>query len=237
MRVLAVIPARGGSKGVPKKNIRPLAGKPLICHTVDVARQVTLIDRIVVSTDSEEIAAAVGDPSLVPFMRPAELAQDDTPDLPVFRHVLDWLRDAEGAEPAIVVHLRPTSPLRTAASVRKGIELLLGNPEADSVRGVCVPTQNPFKMWRIEDGFLRPLIDFAGPEAYNMPRQSLPEVWWQNAAVDVVRRRVIMAGSMTGEHIVPLVMVEMESVDIDSAVDFQLAELLLGSRQLPAGVG
>lgn len=231
MRVVAVVPARGGSKGVPKKNIRLLAGKPLICHTIDVARQVAQIDRIIVSTDSEEIAAAVGAPSLVPFIRPVALAQDDTPDLPVFRHVLEWLRDTEGVEPEVVVHLRPTSPLRSPESVRKGIELLLEHPEADSVRGVCVPTQNPFKMWRIENGWLRPLIETAGPEAYNMPRQSLPAVWWQNAAVDVVRSRTILAGSMTGSRILPLVMDDLESVDIDSPVDFQIAELLLTARQ------
>jgi CMP-N,N'-diacetyllegionaminic acid synthase len=230
MRVVAVIPARGGSKGVPRKNIRLLGGKPLIHYSIETAKQIELIDRIVVSTDSPEIADVVGDPALVPFLRPASLALDDTPDLPVFQHVLDWLRRTENCEPEILVHLRPTSPLRRADSVRDGIRLLLDNPDAESVRGVCLPSQNPFKMWRIEGGFLQPLIQTGLPEAFNMPRQSLPEVWWQSAAVDVVRARVVRSGSMTGSRILPLKMSEVDSVDIDSPLDFTFAEMLLGQR-------
>lgn len=230
MGIVAIIPARSGSKGVPKKNIHPLAGKPLIRYTVDEARKVSLIDRIIVSTDSEEIAEAVGDPMLVPFLRPAALAADDTPDLPVFVHALDWLRAHEGFDPTIVVHLRPTSPLRTATSIARGVQTMLDHPEADAVRGVCPPTQNPFKMWRIEEGKLLPLLVCNLPEAYNQPRQKLPQVWWQNAAVDVVQCRVIRNGSMTGRVILPLIMDEIESIDIDTPLDFLVAEAILRER-------
>jgi N-acylneuraminate cytidylyltransferase len=231
MKVLAIIPARGGSKGVPGKNIRPLAGKPLIRHTVDEAKKVSLIDRIVVTTDSHEIADAVGEPSLVPFMRPTELAGDATPDLPVFQHALNWLAENEGYVADIVVHLRPTSPLRKAASIERGIQALIDDPAADAVRGVVEPNQNPYKMWRIgDDGALTPLLDAGIPEAYNQPRQSLPKVYWQNAAVDVVRATTILAGSMTGRRILPLVMDEIESVDIDTYHDFMVAEALLAER-------
>lgn len=231
MKIVGIIPARGGSKGVPGKNIRPLAGRPLILHSVDEARKVSLIDRLLVTTDSREIAEVVGDPALTPFMRPKELAEDDTPDLPVFQHALSWLEANEGYRADIVVHLRPTSPLRTAASIERGVRALLDDEKADAVRGVVEPNQNPYKMWRIgDDGAMTPLLDTDIDEPYNQPRQSLPTVWWQNAAVDVVRADTIREGSMTGRRILPLVMDEIESVDIDTLHDFMVAEAILAER-------
>ncbi len=231
MKILGIIPARGGSKGVPGKNIRPLAGKPLIRHTIDEARKVTLIDRLIVTTDSQEIADAVGDPTLIPFTRPAELARDQTPDLPVFVHALRWLTENEGYTPDLVVHLRPTSPLRKAASIERGIRALIDDDEADAVRGVVEPNQNPYKMWRLaDDGAMKPLLDADIAEPYNQPRQSLPKVYWQNAAVDVVRASVILGGSMSGKRILPLIMNEIESIDIDTLHDFMVAEAILKDR-------
>jgi len=134
--ILALIPARGGSKGVPRKNIKPFCGKPLIAWTIEEAKKSAHITRIVVSTDDEEIAQVAKEYGAdVPFMRPREIARDDTPDLPVFMHALRTLAQ-ERYEPRLVVHLRATGPLRVASDIDRGIALMLAHPEADSVRAV-----------------------------------------------------------------------------------------------------
>ena len=230
--VLGVIPARGGSKGIPRKNLRLLAGQPLIAHTIQTARQAGSLDRLIVTTDDEEIrqvAQRVG--AEAPFLRPAELGRDDVPDLPVFRHLLAWLEEHERYAPDLLVHLRPTSPLRRPEDIDEGVRLLLAHPEADSVRSVCMPSQNPFKMWRIVGGYLQPLVPGPGPEPYNTPRQELPEVWWQTGEVDVTRRETILAKhSMTGERILPLVTAARRPLDLDSAADLEFAELVLAKQ-------
>ncbi|MHB1385272.1 MAG: acylneuraminate cytidylyltransferase family protein, partial [Bellilinea sp.] len=128
--VLAVIPARGGSKGIPHKNIRPFAGHPLIAYSIMAARQAETVTRVIVSTDDPQIAAAAREYGAeVPFMRPDELAQDHTLDLPVFQHALAWLIANEAYSPDVVVHLRPTSPVRPIGLVDEAVRLLLDNPE------------------------------------------------------------------------------------------------------------
>jgi len=224
--VLALIPARGGSKGLPRKNVLPLAGKPLIVYSIETAQAADLVTRTIVSTDDEEIAAAAREAGAeVPFLRPAELAQDDSTDLEVFRHALEAL---EGYEPELVVHLRPTNPLRRPERVDEAIRALLDDPEADSLRSVSWPKQTPYKMWRVEGRYLAPLVEVAGvPDAHSRPRQSLPEVWWQNGYVDVVRPRTVLElGSMTGERVLPFV-VQDPFVEIDYADAFAAAEELL----------
>ena len=138
MRVLAIIPARGGSKSIPKKNIKPFCGKPLLAHSIETAIKCPSIDRVVVSSDNNEIIdVAIEFGAEAPFIRPKDLAKDDTPDLPVFLHCLDYFKKKESYEVDIIVHLRPTSPLRTLEMVEDGIQLLKDNLEADSVRAVC----------------------------------------------------------------------------------------------------
>jgi CMP-N,N'-diacetyllegionaminic acid synthase len=225
--VLALIPARGGSKGLPRKNVLPLAGKPLIVYSIETALAATLVTRTIVSTDDEEIAAIARSAGAeVPFLRPAELAQDDSTDLEVFRHALESL---EGYEPELVVHLRPTNPLRRPERVDEAIRAMLDDPEADSLRSVSWPKQTPYKMWRIEGGYLAPLVEVPGlPDAHSRPRQGLPEVWWQNGYVDIVRPRTVLElGSMTGERVLPFV-VQDPFVEIDYADAFAAAEELLG---------
>jgi len=221
---LAIIPARGGSKSIPMKNITCLAGTPLIAFTIEVARKSRLVSRVLVSTDSEKIrdvSLSLG--AEAPFLRPAELAQDDTPDLPVFLHALEWLSKNEDYHPEIVVHLRPTTPLRRVERVDEAIDLLVGNPEADSVRAVSPPLQNPFKMWTLGDPWLRPLVDVGVREPYNQPRQSLPTVYWQTGYVDVIRTSTLISkNSMTGDLILPYIV-----VDIDQPFSLKLAELFL----------
>jgi len=135
--ILTIIPARGGSKGIPRKNIRNFAGSPLIAWSIAAARQSEFVTRIVVSTDDEEIAAVARSfGAETPFLRPAEFAQDQTTDLPVFEHALQWLAEHENYHPEVVVQLRPTSPIRPRDCVDGAIKILLAHPDADCVRGV-----------------------------------------------------------------------------------------------------
>jgi CMP-N,N'-diacetyllegionaminic acid synthase len=236
VNILGVVPARGGSKSVPRKNIRPIAGKPLIAYTVLAGTASRHINRVVVSTDDEEIADVARQfGAEVPFLRPAHLAEDDVTDLPVFAHCLNWLEEHEGYRPNIVVHLRPTAPLRTAAHIDGAIDVLLESPEADSVRSVCPAPQHPLKIWRVEDGWLAPFVPevISGiAEAFNQPRQQLPQSFVQNGAVDVIRAPVIGdLRSMTGRRIKPFFMDEAVSVNIDSLLDWQFAEWLLERRR------
>ena len=158
-KVLALVPARGGSKSIPRKNIQVLGGHPLVAYSIAAGLQAETVERVIVSTEDEEItrvSQAYG--AELPFRRPAQLARDDTADLPVFQHALEWLAREESYEPEVVVQLRPTSPLRPRDCVDGAVRLLLENPEADCVRGVVPSGQNPFKMWRIQGGRLLPLM-------------------------------------------------------------------------------
>lgn len=216
MSVLAVVPARCGSKSVPDKNVASFRGRPLLAHSVEHGLRARNVDRVLVSTDSpryRELALAAG--AEVPFLRPAEIAQDLSTDLEVFTHALDWLDAHEGYRPELVVHLRPTAPTRRVADVEEAVALLRAHPEADSVRSVVAAPHTPYKMWRTgPDGALLPLIDGPLPESYNLPRQLLPSVYLQNASVDVVRASVVRERrSMSGTRVLPYVMPHLEDVD------------------------
>ncbi|MDH5605484.1 MAG: acylneuraminate cytidylyltransferase family protein, partial [Anaerolineae bacterium] len=186
--VLAIIPARGGSKSIPRKNVIDFAGYPLISYSIAAGLAAELVTRVIVSTDDDEIAGISRRYGAeVPFIRPAEHAQDATPDLPVFQHALEWLAENEDYRPDIIVQLRPTSPFRRVWQIDRAVAQLIERPDADAVRTVIVPFQNPFKMWTIgADGLMKPLVDTRFKEAYNMPRQALPDVYWQTGYVDAV---------------------------------------------------
>ena len=233
--VLALIPARGGSKSIPRKNIRPLAGFPLIAYSIRVGLAAETVGRVIVSTDDEQIATLARQLGAeAPFLRPPQLAQDHTTDLPVFQHALRWLEKNQGYRPGIVVQLRPTSPFRRVAHIDRAVRCLQERPQADSVRTVCVPFQNPFKMWRLAvDGFMQPLLQTGDPEPYNLPRQALPEVYWQTGYVDAAWTETILGRhSMTGAHILPLIIDPSEWVDIDSPDDWRRAERLLQEGEI-----
>jgi CMP-N,N'-diacetyllegionaminic acid synthase len=235
--VLGLVLARGGSKSVPRKNIYPVLGKPLIAYTIEPALAARSITRLVVTTNDPEIADVAGRLGAeVPFLRPPELAQDETPDYPVVRHALEWLEAKDGYRPDLIVQLRPTSPLRTSRQLDEAIALLRAHPGADSVRGVCRPQQNPHKMWRMtSDGLLSPLLAVPGvPEPFNSPRQTLPVVWWQNGYIDAFwRRTVFEQQSLTGAKVLGYVIDEPEHVDIDSLHDIRVLELILRNRLAP----
>ncbi len=229
--VLAIIPARGGSKGIPRKNIRPFAGHPLIAYSIAAARQANTVTRVILTTDDEEIAA-VGRQygAETPFLRPAELAEDTTLDLPVFQHALTWLAENENYRPELVIQLRPTSPVRPVGLVDEAVRLLQAHPEADSVRGVVPAGQNPHKMWKIDSqsGQMHNLLDVPGiEEPYNAPRQALPPVFWQTGHIDVIRPQVILGGLMSGRVILPVQIEPRYTVDIDGPFDWLRAEWLV----------
>jgi CMP-N-acetylneuraminic acid synthetase len=226
VNVLGVVPARGGSKGIPNKNLAMLAGRPLLAYTADAVQQSRRLTRCIVSTDDEGIAEAAKALGLeVPFLRPSELACDDTPMLPVLQQAVREVARKGSAVDAVVL-LQPTSPLRRAMHIDAAIELL-ESTGADSVVSVVeVPHQfSPVSVMRVEDGRLRPFVD--GPVITR--RQDKPKVFARNGpAVLAVRARVLEAGSLYGDDCRPLVMSASESIDIDGPDDLALAELMLG---------
>lgn len=236
VEVLAVVPARGGSKGIPRKNIRNFAGHPLIAYSIEAGLQAETVTRTIVTTDDEEIAETARRYGAdAPFLRPDEFAQDETLDLPVFQHALAWLAEHENYCPDIVVQLRPTSPVRPPSLVDESVRLLIANPEADSVRGVVPAGQNPHKMWRIDpqNGRMKPLLTVEGiDEPYNAPRQALPPVYWQTGHIDAIRPRVFAQGSMSGKVILPVLVDPRYTVDIDSPKDWARSEWLVWHSDL-----
>jgi N-acylneuraminate cytidylyltransferase len=206
--VLVLIPARGGSKSVPRKNLLKVADKPLIAYSIGHALACPSVTRTVVSTDDMEIAdVAQKYGAEVPFLRPSEYATDFATDLDVFRHAIEWLAEDEGYVPELVVHLRPTGPVRDIRLIERAISLMLKHPEADALRSIGLAEQTPYKMWRIENSYLRPLLELADhPEAHSMPRQKLPAAYWQNGYVDIVRPRTELEhDSMVGKVVLPIV--------------------------------
>ncbi len=233
--ILALIPARGGSKGLPGKNILPLAGHPLIAYSIEAALATPGITRVIVSTDSEEIAdIALRYGAEVPFLRPAAYATDDSLDLDVFIHALTWLKENENYAPDLVVHLRPTSPIRYVADIEKCIERLTEHPGVDSLRIVTQAFHTPYKMWQMDETgqAMTPLLTLPGtPEPYNKPRQSLPTVFWQIGTLDVIRPQVILQQkSMSGRVILPYVVAQERAIDIDDIYSFQRAEAYILSH-------
>ncbi len=228
--VIALIPARGGSKGVPRKNVRPLLGKPLIAWTIDAALAAKSVRRVIVSTDDHEIAVlarACG--AEVPFMRPAEFAQDDTTDMPVLKHALEFLTVKESYDCEMIAWLRPTAPLRTADDIDTAVTILASS-DADSVRSVSASKAHPYWMKTISDGVLHPFI--AGEDEHKYPRrQTLPPAYGLNGAVDVTRTKTLQGWStLWGERIAGYIMPPERSIDIDMESDFVIAEALLKAR-------
>lgn len=222
MNILAIIPARSGSKSIPDKNIISINGKPLIAYTIEQALNSKLITRTIVSTDSDyyaQLANSFG--AEIPFMRPAEISGDFSTDLEVFDHALRFLKSTEDYEADVVVHLRPTTPIRNVEDIDAMIQLLINNKNWDSIRSVAPAPETPFKMWFEENGVLIPVVtDQYIDEAYNQPRQKLPKVYLQNASIDVTRSTTILdKKSMTGDLIGAYIM--KENYDIDHYSDLE----------------
>jgi CMP-N,N'-diacetyllegionaminic acid synthase len=232
MKIYAIIPARGGSKGVIGKNVKLLAGKPLIAWTIEEALKVKDISKVIVNTDDEAIAAASRKAGAEVFMRPSELAEDLTLDLPVFEQHLEELKK-KGDLPDMIVDLRATAPLRRANRIKEGIDMLIkaGKEGADSVRAVSKAAKHPYKMWKIEGEYIHPFLDeqFTGmKEPYNAARQMLPKVYQNNGSMNAFwTETVLEKHSMTGEKILGYAMEDWESVNIDTEIDFLVSEELM----------
>jgi len=235
--VLALIPARGGSKSVPHKNIQPFRGKPLIVHAIEQSLASETVSRVIVSTDDPKIAEVSRQAGAdVPFLRPAEISGDYATDFEAFEHALGWLDENEGYRPDLIVQVRCTCPLRPPGLIDVGVRRLLAEPEADSLRVVIPAPHPPYKMWLLDGKFLQPLLALPGvPEPYNQPRQKLPAAYWQNGYLDVMRWSTVMEKhSITGDRILGLIMDPEHDVDIDGQRDIELAAAKAKAREADA---
>lgn len=227
MEIAAIIPARGGSKGLPRKNLLPLCGHPLIAYSILAAQNSRTVQRIIVNTDDPEIAQiALRYGAEVPFIRPATLASDNSTDLEVFQHALEWHKQQENYRPDLIVHLRPTSPLRRSTWIDEAVQSM-HILHADALRAVTPSPYTPYKMWKIQEdqGSLVPLLTLPEiEEPYNAPRQSLPQTYWQTGTLDIIKPAVIENGSMSGNKIIPFIIDQKYIADIDAQQDLESAE-------------
>jgi CMP-N,N'-diacetyllegionaminic acid synthase len=222
----AIIPARGGSKGIPGKNLRPAGGKPLIAWTVESALAATLLDRVIVSTESPEIAeVARRCGAEAPFLRPADLAQDDTPGVAPVLHAMRWLADNEEYRPEMIMLLQPTSPLRIAEDIDRAIDLAV-EKIADAVVGVTRVEEHPYWMKRMDpDGRL---ADFIETDQTIDRRQDLPELFILNGAIYLARYELLLEQeTFYTKNTFALVMPVERSLDVDAPWDLHLADLIL----------
>lgn len=230
--IIAIIPARGGSKGIKRKNLVELNGKPLVAYSIEHALDAKLINRVVVSTEDEEIAEvskAYG--AEIPILRPQELAEDHVLDLPVYEHMLKYLEENEGYKADIVVHLRPTTPYRKPSWIDEAVQLLIDNGEADSVRSVSEPSQHPYRVFEIADGLLTPIMKERHPTPYLLRRQDLPPMYFYNCVIDITKPETIFGKqSMTGDKMLPYIMDPNEVIDIDTKMDLEFARFFMENK-------
>lgn len=232
--VLCVIPARIGSKGVPRKNLRDLNGKPLVYYAINAAKNCPLIDHVVVSTESEEVAAVAKSFGVeIPFLRPDELAQDSTPLFPVLLHALHYF-DALGWRADIVISFQPTSPFTRSEDLEKGIKKML-DTDCDSVASVCrIEQYHPFRALKLVDDKTFPLTEYTTEKFVN--RQDRPSAYAHNGAFYIRKRELLErwdgSNFALGEDTRAVVMDSIHSINIDSILDLKLAELILRENLL-----
>ena len=236
--VVAFIPARSGSKRVTGKNVRLLGGHPMLAYTIAAARESGVFESVIVSTDSEDIAGIARQYGAeVPFLRPAEFAGDTSPDIEWLEHIIAELGKRGRAWDCFSL-LRPTSPFRSAETIRRAWALFLSQEGVDSLRGVEKCAQHPGKMWIVRGQRMFPLLPF-GPETqpwHSTPYQALPPVYVQNASLEIAWTRIVHERrSIAGDVLVPFLTEGYEGFDINDAYDWMVAERLLadGLVQLP----
>lgn len=227
--IVAIIPARSGSKGIKDKNLSNLCGYPLIVYSIVAAKLARQIDRVLISTDSEhyaKIGRQYG--AEIPFLRPAELSGDTSTDLDFMLHAMQWVQENEGHCPKYWVHLRPTTPLREPVHIDLAIKKLLNSPAATALRSAHVSPESPFKWFRVNDaGFLTGLTsDDTSLDKFNLPRQSYPQVYIPDGYVDIVKSSFVMnSGQFHGDKVLGYVSpycTEVDSQDELDMLDFQL---------------
>ncbi len=232
--IIGLIPARAGSKGIPKKNIKLLAGYPLIAYSIIASKLSSRIERTMVSTDSEEfaeIARSYG--AEVPFLRPKEISTDKSLDIEYVKHALDWFQTNEGKQPEYIVMLPPPAPLRDPALIDKAIEKILHNKEATSLRSAYETRESPYKLFGIKDDFYAGLFpDDPRPEYYNLPRQTFPPVYHPNGYVDIIKSQTLAnLGTLHGPKILSFITPDVG--ELDRPEDFEFIEFVLSKRTNP----
>jgi len=229
LKVITIIPARGGSKSIPKKNIQLLGPKPLVAYSIEYSLSSSQVSKTVVSTDSSEIAdISKSFGADVPFLRPAKYATDESRDYDFMRHALDYF-ESLGEVYDLYILLRPTSPVRPQGLIQRAIEIFEENLGATSVRSVAIAKEHPYRAWLENsngtiDGFVSNVS-----ESYNLPRQQLPLVYFQTGDVEAVSRETILEGSISGGSVYPLVIDHSEMIDIDQWEDFSRAMKVITS--------
>lgn len=231
MKTVAIIPARGGSKGIPKKNIRKLGEYPLIAYSIIACRLSKKIDRIIVSTDSAEIyeiAKSFG--AEVPFLRPAEISRDGSKDIEFMEHAINWFKKKEGKIPEYLVQIRPTTPLREPELIDAAIVKMIDNSQATSLRSVHEIRESPYKLFGIEDDFLVGLYpDDPRPEYYNLPRQNFPSVYQPNGYVDIIKSETVLKlKTLHGPKILSFLTPDVG--EIDTIDDFNYIEYMFHKK-------
>ena len=233
IRILGIIPARGGSKGIPYKNIAKLNGKPLIYYTIEAAKKSKLLDTFIVSTDDKKIArVAKSYGADVPFLRPKQISGDNATDIQFLKHAVRWVSKNRKWNPEIIVLLRPTAPLRTAEDIDDALKLII-KENCDSVRTISIPTPfNPYKMWKMENDSTAKIKPLLATKYYktlgtDVPRQWLPTVYWQNGLVDVTKTKFIKANRVYGPDIRGIITDPNKITDIDTLKDLRIVEAIL----------
>lgn len=230
--IVAIIPARWGSKGIPHKNIIELEGFPLLAYSIAAARLSKLITRIIVSTDSTEIAKiALRFGAEVPFLRPKKYATDKSNDLGFVQHALRWFQKKENRIPDYLVHLRPTTTLRKPELIDKAIRFMTGNPRATALRSVHEIRESPYKLLGMEKGYLVGLFpNDPRPEYYNLPRQAFPPVYQPNGYVDVlVGKYVLETNRLHGDKVLGFITEDIG--ELDKLDDVERIEYLLNRKE------
>lgn len=234
-KIVAIIPARGGSKGVPGKNIKFLGGHPLIAYSILASRLCDKIDRTIVSTDSEEIAdIARKYGAEVPFMRPSGISKDTSGDIEFVEHAINWFKENEKSVPEYLVHIRPTTPLREPDLIGRAISNIMMDGQATSLRSVHELNEAPEKMFRIDqEGYLTGLFpDDPRPEYHNLPRQTFPPAYHPNGYVDIIRSEYVTKNKrLHGPKIFGFVTPHV--TEVDTAEDFEYLEYEIAKRPSP----
>jgi len=232
--IISIIPARSGSKGVPKKNIKLLAGYPLIAYSIIASKLSSRIERTIVSTDSQEFAEiALSYGAEVPFLRPEEISKDDSLDIEYVKHALEWFQTYEGNLPEYLVILPPPTPLRDPILIDTAIEKIIQNKDATSLRSAYETRESPYKLFEIKDDFYVGMFpDDPRPEYYNLPRQAFPPVYHPNGYVDIIKSQTVMnLGSLHGPRILSFITPDVG--ELDRPEDFDFIEFVLGKRKNP----
>ncbi len=225
MKILCVIPSRSGSKEIPNKNIKIFNGKPLIAHTISYAKKCKLITHTIVSTDSEEYAKiATQHGGNVPFLRPKKYSSDLSQDIDFMFHAVVECEKLNNIIYDFIILLRVTSPLRPKKLIEKALDLMILNPEATSIKAVMPSKEHPYKHWVPDGKYIRG-YENSIHEPYNLPRQQLPKAYYSAGDLEIVKRDVVLNGSVSGDKVIPLLLSREEVIDIDSIEDWNKAEI------------